>query len=445
MRRFFTVVIFVLSLCALIYFIKVRYAPSSQRTYVRVYDLGGSGLKTALLSFDKSTQTMTWIEPKSQLGKCPDYMEPDLWIRSRMQELLNKKLDEEIRSGYEFGFSLAGLNKLRRSKPLSTTNLSLLFRLPHDKVRCIDDGAAHLVASLNTLKDLPKGPIWNFSIGTGVGTAFTDSNHTIRNLSDLFKFFGCAPWMVTEPGTGLGVWKACGSQFGFDQIVANNSGVADESAFLEFASRWKAYIQSQVLGADKTGSLDKSWGIPTAIVFTGGFIDTYGNRLVDKLHELKITIPVYTGPKNAGLLGAAWNTVNKGFDQPPLLQSILSQNAAKAEQLLAHGSDVNELDALGNTPLSAAITTGQLEIVKLLLKQGADINEYDFGGRTPLFLAVQSGNHEIAKYLLEKGAHVDAEDSWDRTARLIARTNNDHRMEELIQQNQAMPQALHPK
>jgi hypothetical protein len=77
-------------------------------------------------------------------------MEIEDWIRLRMQEVLGKDLDAEIHAGYLFGFSLAGLNKLR-SQALSNSDMSILFKLPPDKIRCIDDGAAHLVASLNTL------------------------------------------------------------------------------------------------------------------------------------------------------------------------------------------------------------------------------------------------------------------------------------------------------
>ncbi len=230
------------------------------------------------------------------------------WIRLRMHEVLGRDLDTEVRSGYLFGFSLAGLDKLR-SKSLATTDVSVLFQLPINKISCIDDGSAHLVASMKTLESrLPKGPIWNFSVGTGVGFGFTDSNHTVRNPSDFIEFFDYAPWHVKEPLTGLDVTFAC-SGLAFDKIVANRKGIIDDSIFLEFASRWKAFIDFKILKYSKTISPNKHWGTPAAIVFTGGHIDMHGDCLVDTLHELNIDVPVFTGPKNAGLLGAAWNAI----------------------------------------------------------------------------------------------------------------------------------------
>jgi len=431
MRKAFTVLILLISLCALFFF--VHRASSDQVVYIRTFDLGGSGLKTALLSYDKNSGTMSWVEPEAQLEKCPIEFEVRDWIRTHMKKVTGKDLDEEIRSGYLFGFSLSGLYKLRRT-PLDTSDISILFKLPANKIRCIDDGASHLVASLNTLKsELPKGPIWNFSVGTGVGFGFTDNRHNVRNLEDFYKFFGYGPWYAQEPRTGQCVWEACSSCFGFDQIPAKQGGSIDDRTWIEFASRWKAFIESKVLRFSSV-SPEKSWGTPTAIVFTGGNIDAYGNRLVHTLHELKIDIPMFTGPKGAGSLGAAWNVVTKGSDPTPLIQSILSRNIAKARQLLADGSDANERDALYNTPLSVAVTSGQLEFVKLLLKHGAEINVYDFAGYTPLMQAAQSGNLEIAQYLLNNGADNNINDYWGQSALLFAQKNNDKSMQQLIEQ-----------
>ncbi|MES2200379.1 MAG: hypothetical protein V4489_09470 [Chlamydiota bacterium] len=98
----------------------------SENVYIRAFDLGGGGLKTALFSYDQEMQKMESIEEVVQLGRCPD---------------------EEIQSGYLFGFSLAGLDKLR-SNPLSTFDLSIICAIPRNKVRCIGDEMAHLIASL---------------------------------------------------------------------------------------------------------------------------------------------------------------------------------------------------------------------------------------------------------------------------------------------------------
>lgn len=416
--------------CLILFFSNMSFALSGTTEYIRTYDLGGSGLKTALLRYDKETQKMDWVEHQTQLGKCPDDMEVHEWIRTRMQMVIGKDLDREINSGYLFGFSLSELDKLR-AKALSTTNISSLFKLPSTKVRCIDDGAAHLIASLHTPSlELPKGPIWNFSIGTAVGFGFTDSHNRVRNLSDFQLFFGCLPCRTKEPRSGLEVWIPCGSHFGFDQIVAEHQGIVDDRSFIEFASRWKGYIESNILEYSTIISPDKRWGTPAALVFTGGHIDMYANRFCDTLRTLNLTIPVFTGPKHAGLLGAAWNTVTNHLGQTPLIQAIAHQDLAKTQSLLDSGTDVNQRDALGNTPLVTAIKTGKIAFVKMLVAAGAKINELDYASQTPLFLAVRLNKLDIVAFLLAHGADSNNRDCWNQTALLFSNQNKE--MENLL-------------
>lgn len=393
--------------------------------YIRAYDLGGQGLKTALLRYDKLSHSMNWVEDKMLLGSCPADMEVYDWIRLRMKEVVGVDVDEEISAGYLFGFALAGLEKLRPT-PLSNCDMSLIFNLPSERVRCIDDGAAHLIASLNSL-DLAdfKGPIWNFSLGTGVGWGFTNADHRVRNLSDFWDFFETAPWFVKEPITGLDVWIPCGSYYGFDKIVADNAGIVDETVFSTYALRWKSYIEDCILGFSTKNAPHKNWGTPVAIVFTGGHIDAYGDRLVNSLFKSNISIPVFTGPKKAGLLGTAWNTVLNNFGQTPLIKMIVSSDVNEVKSLLVKGFDVNERDALGNSPLSVAIKEGCLEIVELLIQNGAGINICDYSGQTPLCHAVRSNNFEMAAFLLEQGADANLCDYWNQAPIFFASQNKE--------------------
>ena len=116
MRKGICVTVFLILLFALLFFI--HYTSLNQVVYIRTFDLGGSGLKTALLSYDKNSRVMSWVELEAQLEKCPIELDVADWIRSHMKEVTGKDLDEEIRSGYLFGFSLSGLYKLRRTRSI---------------------------------------------------------------------------------------------------------------------------------------------------------------------------------------------------------------------------------------------------------------------------------------------------------------------------------------
>jgi len=74
------------------------------------------------------------------------------------------------------------------------------------------------------------------------------------------------------------------------------------------------------------------------------------------------------------------------------------------EFLVKHGADVNAPDALGDTPLIAAVRTGNRVTVKRLIEQGADVNRPGGGDITPLSLARQGGNGIIVRMLQQFGA-----------------------------------------
>lgn len=76
------------------------------------------------------------------------------------------------------------------------------------------------------------------------------------------------------------------------------------------------------------------------------------------------------------------------------------------------GIDANELPAEGHglTPLQAAVSSGQFEIVRVLINRGAYVNAEpsEERGRTALQSAAEFGDLEITKLLLDKGAAIDA-------------------------------------
>jgi ankyrin repeat protein len=72
------------------------------------------------------------------------------------------------------------------------------------------------------------------------------------------------------------------------------------------------------------------------------------------------------------------------------------------KEAINNGSDVNETDDEGRTPLHAASKEGYLEIVEILLEQGADKTRLNKEGLLPIHLAAKNGHESIVALL--KGA-----------------------------------------
>ena len=113
----------------------------------------------------------------------------------------------------------------------------------------------------------------------------------------------------------------------------------------------------------------------------------------------------------------------KQSDLDNLLLKIADQNghhrakfanlATMAELALDAGADINAPGVFGS-PLSLAVSWGNLELAQLLINRGARL---DATGAAPLLHhAVKEGNRKLAQCLLEAGAPLEARDKRGRTA-----------------------------
>ncbi len=72
------------------------------------------------------------------------------------------------------------------------------------------------------------------------------------------------------------------------------------------------------------------------------------------------------------------------------------------------GSDAEETDVGGFTPLLFAARVGDVESVRLLLAAGADVNDTGPDGASALVVATHSGHGALARFLLDRGASPNA-------------------------------------
>lgn len=89
-------------------------------------------------------------------------------------------------------------------------------------------------------------------------------------------------------------------------------------------------------------------------------------------------------------------------------------NAIK--QHIKAGTDLNQKDEYGSTPLTIAATFGKTEAAKALIEGGADINLSNADGSTPLHVAAFFCRTEIVKALLQKGADKSLRNKYGSTA-----------------------------
>lgn len=97
-----------------------------------------------------------------------------------------------------------------------------------------------------------------------------------------------------------------------------------------------------------------------------------------------------------------------------IAEAVQANDALLVKYFISRGSDVNERNSSGRTPLMCGAELGNLEIVKALIVAGADINaRNEFNGETALLIAVRKNPSspervDIVKALIDAGANVNA-------------------------------------
>jgi len=99
----------------------------------------------------------------------------------------------------------------------------------------------------------------------------------------------------------------------------------------------------------------------------------------------------------------------------------------------------------GDSPLTKAVKSENLQTVRTLIKQGADVNVKAGDGSTPLLQAVDYGNLEIARALVGAKARVDIANDFGVTPLLHAARTGNAQMVDLLLRAGASPSLAHPE
>lgn len=119
----------------------------------------------------------------------------------------------------------------------------------------------------------------------------------------------------------------------------------------------------------------------------------------------------------AGILGIALMLSLAACDSnTELMELIIDEEIEAVTKALEDGSNVNETNAYGWTPLMHAARVGNLEVFNLLLEKGADIHLQDENERTALMKAILAKQVEIVKILLQHNVDLNTVDFMNRTA-----------------------------
>ncbi len=109
------------------------------------------------------------------------------------------------------------------------------------------------------------------------------------------------------------------------------------------------------------------------------------------------------------------------------------------ELLLKNGANVNHINGKDDSVLFLAVCYRHIKTCKLLLKNGANANQADFEGYSPLIAAtvVSKNAYEMCKLLLKHGANVNHANDEGHTALTTAACNGFIKSCELLLQNGA--------
>jgi hypothetical protein len=278
--------------------------------HIRLFDLGGSGLKSC--RYDSVNNTFSSV---INIGQDDQLLPPSQIIRKK-DNVYNINIDQENLSGWGFGFSLAGINKLwikdKRKiamKNYIETDTATEFGLTDtNKIIRLSDGESHLYGIFWKLQEIlpiinvKKINILNIAIGTGINISFSENGNLkyydkdIPQNKDSNKYF----WDIKINN------KSIRAYFLSQKITKQ-----------EFNQLIGIFLRREPNNIKMKGEKwPITWSQPDIITFSGG-----GSNKIKKFDGMKLKsqgqkdIPIYIFPDSRiPYMGLVWKFMNNICD-----------------------------------------------------------------------------------------------------------------------------------
>jgi ankyrin repeat protein len=124
------------------------------------------------------------------------------------------------------------------------------------------------------------------------------------------------------------------------------------------------------------------------------------------------------GNRQSGAANERSQTIETGTVETPdmdIFTAALLGNLKAINNHIKAGTDLNQKDEYGSTPLIIAATFGKTDVAIALIDAGADLNLKSDEGSTPLHTAAFFCRKEITNALLEKGADKTLKNAYGST------------------------------
>ncbi|MDR0952722.1 MAG: ankyrin repeat domain-containing protein [Elusimicrobiota bacterium] len=131
--------------------------------------------------------------------------------------------------------------------------------------------------------------------------------------------------------------------------------------------------------------------------------------------------------------GAPPNSANNATSVTPLFAAISTNNPQMVALLLDKGASRTQVDEHGHLPMHEVAIGGEndnldetkaKEVLQVLIDHGFSVNQQNADGKTPLMLACEHNRTETARFLLLHKASKDLIDRDGQTVFDIAKANN---------------------